>query len=111
MDIEHLKNELLRSRQDIEERLQKLKNHIQHVDTDNDPDFEEQAVQNANDDVVNELSDSLKLQLSEINLALNRIDKGTYGICSSCGEEISSERLNAIPYTTSCKQCMRDLND
>lgn len=106
-----MKNELLRSRQDIEERLQKLKNHIQHVDTDNDPDFEEQAVQNANDDVVNELSDSLKLQLSEINLALNRIDKGTYGICSSCGEEISSERLNAIPYTTSCKQCMRDLND
>lgn len=111
MNINHLKNELLQSKRDLEERLQKMKDHIQHKNVENDPDFEEQAIQNANDDVVNELSDSLQLKLSEIRHALKRIDDGSYGICSSCGESISIERLDAIPHTSLCKECMADNNN
>jgi RNA polymerase-binding transcription factor DksA len=35
----------------------------------------------------------------EINEALKRIDQGTYGICEMCGETISEERLEALPFT------------
>lgn len=39
--------------------------------------------------------------------ALERIDDGTYGRCIDCGDEIPSERLDAIPYTPYCIRCER----
>lgn len=41
-------------------------------------------------------------ELEKVDGALNAISKGTYGICDECGEEISYERLEAVPYTTRC---------
>lgn len=40
-----------------------------------------------------------KEQLKEIDEALERMRKGTYGICIDTGKEIPFERLKAIPYT------------
>ena len=37
--------------------------------------------------------------------AIHFIDSGTYGICVSCGEEISEKRLMARPVTTMCIDC------
>jgi RNA polymerase-binding transcription factor DksA len=37
--------------------------------------------------------------------ALERIDRGTYGRCEQCGQEIVSERLNTLPYTRYCAAC------
>jgi RNA polymerase-binding protein DksA len=45
--------------------------------------------------------------LSEIEAALERIAEGTYGTCRTCGEPISEERLEAIPYATQCIDCKR----
>ena len=41
----------------------------------------------------------------EIEEALKRIEKGTYGICRDCGEPIAEARLNAIPWTRVCITC------
>ncbi|TDT61830.1 TraR/DksA C4-type zinc finger protein [Fonticella tunisiensis] len=43
--------------------------------------------------------------LEQINNALNRIESGKYGICELCGREISEERLNFLPYATTCIEC------
>ena len=43
--------------------------------------------------VTQKLSD----QLNEVLAALDRIEKGTYGICEICGEPIEKERLAANP--------------
>ena len=45
--------------------------------------------------------------LASIDAALRRIDEGTYGICETCGQPISEERLEAIPYATQCIDCKR----
>jgi RNA polymerase-binding protein DksA len=45
--------------------------------------------------------------LAEIEGALQRIESGTYGICRTCGQPISEERLEAIPYATQCIDCKR----
>jgi DnaK suppressor protein len=45
--------------------------------------------------------------LAEIDSALARIEAGTYGICRTCGQAISEERLEAIPYATQCIECKR----
>jgi RNA polymerase-binding protein DksA len=47
--------------------------------------------------------------LAEIDAALERIDDGTFGVCMRCGKEIPRERLEAIPYTTECIDCKREV--
>jgi len=43
--------------------------------------------------------------IAKIKEALERIENGTYGICETCGEEISEARLKARPVTTLCIDC------
>jgi DnaK suppressor protein len=43
--------------------------------------------------------------LHHLNEALERVDNGTYGICRSCGGEISKPRLEAVPHATQCIKC------
>lgn len=50
------------------------------------------------------LCDHDELQLTRIEDALERMDKGGYGVCTTCGKPISFERLNAIPETAYCKE-------
>jgi len=43
--------------------------------------------------------------LAKIDETLKRIEKGEYGKCEECGEEIPFERLLARPVTTLCIEC------
>lgn len=45
------------------------------------------------------------LRLEQINNAIERMRKGTYGICLVCKKEIPKERLEAIPYAFMCISC------
>ena len=46
--------------------------------------------------------------LDKIEKALGRIDDGSFGQCDSCGEEISTKRLEARPEATLCIQCKEE---
>ncbi|MBU1053904.1 MAG: RNA polymerase-binding protein DksA [Proteobacteria bacterium] len=41
----------------------------------------------------------------KIKAALERIENGTFGICESCGGDISVKRLKARPVTSQCIDC------
>lgn len=47
--------------------------------------------------------------LYEINEALERINRGTYGVCEISGEEIPDLRLEALPYTRFTVSCQEQL--
>jgi len=47
----------------------------------------------------------LEVKLKNINLALEKIKKGNYGICEKCQREIEIDRLEAIPEARFCKKC------
>ena len=53
--------------------------------------------------------DNLVETLREIDLALTKINEGTFGICENCGKRISRERLEAIPYARYCKECSEQM--
>lgn len=42
--------------------------------------------------------------LKEIDQALSRMEEGTYGICTVCGQDIPEERLEALPQAQTCKE-------
>src|SRR3982074_565669 len=41
-------------------------------------------------------------ELADIELALRKLDGGSYGICEECGKPIGEERLNAKPWARLC---------
>ncbi|HEY0254682.1 MAG TPA: TraR/DksA C4-type zinc finger protein [Kofleriaceae bacterium] len=49
-----------------------------------------------------------KSLLSKLDLALKKIDDGTFGICEICEEQIGKKRLEARPETTLCIKCKED---
>jgi RNA polymerase-binding protein DksA len=44
-------------------------------------------------------------QLADVDRALERLDRGQYGICEACGEPIGPARLTARP---AARLCLRD---
>lgn len=48
---------------------------------------------------------TLNEALSSVELALGRMDQGTYGTCDKCGGAISEARLEAMPTATRCISC------
>jgi DnaK suppressor protein len=49
-----------------------------------------------------------KSLLSKLDLALKKIDDGTFGICEVCDEPIGKKRLEARPETSLCIKCKED---
>ncbi len=49
--------------------------------------------------------ESLKSQLSDIDAALVRIEKGDYGVCAKCGKDIPVARLEFRPSSIYCVDC------
>jgi len=54
---------------------------------------------------VDALAGSLRETLGDIDNALEKIDKGTYGTCERCGEPVGEDRLAAMPAARLCIQC------
>lgn len=46
-------------------------------------------------------------RLYQVERALARLDKGTFGLCERCGRPISCERLEALPSAALCIDCAR----
>ncbi|MCO6512149.1 MAG: TraR/DksA family transcriptional regulator [Aridibacter famidurans] len=93
----------------LEDRKQELEALLTRVETSArrklDKDFEEQAIQRQNEEVLTSLDNSLNDELEQIEEALYRIEKGMYGKCVNCGNEISEKRLLAVPHTSLCIEC------
>jgi DnaK suppressor protein len=43
--------------------------------------------------------------LAQVLAALERLDRGAYGVCERCGREIGARRLEALPYAALCIDC------
>ncbi len=51
------------------------------------------------------LRDRAAQKVKDIKKALDKLAKGSYGICEICGKPIEEARLELLPYTTLCSKC------
>jgi len=51
------------------------------------------------------LEKRIRDQLAEVECALDKFEKGTYGLCDSCGQPIDPARLDALPQANLCLSC------
>lgn len=110
---EALKRLLLNKREQL---LKEVKNEVsQYIKGEN-----RQLVDTALDDgdwSVVDLSEDVRLRqlsshretLLKIDESLRKLAEGTYGICESCGEEISEQRLKVMPFAINCRDCQEKI--
>ncbi len=107
MDLQKIREELLQKRSEI----------IESLSNNNSEDLNEKTgVDDAADIVASELSRETLYKLSQaeretlflIDIALKKIENGTYGVCEECGAPIGEKRLQAIPWVRLCIECSQN---
>ncbi len=51
------------------------------------------------------LENRVRQEMSDIEHALEKFEKGTYGLCENCGQPIDPARLEILPQATYCVNC------
>ena len=49
------------------------------------------------------------VKLKQVEVALKKVEDGEYGICEQCEQEILETRLEIMPYTEFCIQCLSEI--
>lgn len=75
------------------------------VDSTSFPDPTDRATQESDRNFELRIRDRERKLINKIKEALERLDEGEFGVCDSCGEDISEARLKARPVTTLCIDC------
>jgi DnaK suppressor protein len=102
--LEHFKSLLDRTMVELLDEANKTVNDMT-THNGNLPDPTDRASLESDRNFTLRIRDRERKLIGKIKEALERIETGTYGICESCGEEISEERLEARPVTTLCIEC------
>ncbi|WP_303909340.1 TraR/DksA family transcriptional regulator [Thiohalomonas denitrificans] len=112
--MDHLSEEQRRAlRHRLQERHQQLRDQIREellrADRERYSDLAgqvhdpgEESVADLLSDVNNSIVDNYLRDLRHVEIALERMNEGTYGICDECGIEIPFERLDAYPTAIRC---------
>jgi RNA polymerase-binding transcription factor DksA len=102
VDVQKYKKQLRDRLRELNERLEGIE---EDLDEPADPDVEERATEREGDEVLEELGNTGMAEIKMIQSALARIKDGVFGLCVTCGEPISKERLEVLPHAPRCKNC------
>jgi DnaK suppressor protein len=95
--INKCKKKLLEAKADVLNRVSSARQEI--VSDDRGGDEGDQTVRALQESEFLSMNERLRKQLVEIEMALARIEGGTFGVCEETEESIEAERLLAIPWT------------
>jgi DnaK suppressor protein len=111
-DLERFKKIILEKRKEILEELESLKSTMMDVTTG------QYEIENSTYSLhMEQGTDAMEREktflfasregkfLNYLDDALQRIEHGTYGFCSECGNLIDKERLEAVPHAHQCVKC------
>jgi len=102
--LDKAREELLDRREALEAMRRQIDESSASL-SDPQVEFEERAQQEKMQQELDEQDRLNRNELYAVNMALQRIETGTYGLCQECGEEISQARLEAIPWADLCIDC------
>ena len=103
--LEDIKNELEDEKAALEVKIDTLE---QGEDFGSDVDsLEEESDESAEWQNQSSVAQELRARLADVEFALGRIDKGTYGKCEECGEDIAMEVLQINWASKLCRSCKK----
>lgn len=104
-DRERYRKKLLKKKEEIVNKISETYNESKEVESGIAQDVADKAESSYTKEFLLSLSSTEREQLRLIDEALKRIDKKEFGICQSCGKNISKKRLDAVPWAPYCIDC------
>jgi DnaK suppressor protein len=108
-DLSEIKAELIDRRNELEEKLRQLSSEKISDDEVQDPG--DQALSSTMETLHNSLQDTELAEYNRIVRAIEKVEDGTYGICSDCGAPIAEKRLQSYPNAERCLGCQETFED
>lgn len=81
--------------------------HVKHSSASGDA--ADAAFDASGEELTSALAELESKELAQIERALRRLKAGSYGKCEACSIRIPVARLNALPFSTLCVNCQRDM--
>ena len=106
--IKKLKEQLIRRHEALQRAVDGDLSLLRELHQEKTGDVLDAAADSVQDELNSQLVEVESRELTAIDDALERIAKGTYGECETCGKPIPLTRLRAIPYAEDCINCRRE---
>jgi len=101
-EYREIREQLLARREELTSRLERIKSNLT---AGHSADSAEAAQELENAEVVDALGNETQRELSQISIALDKMDQDTFGRCIDCGTAIPAARLKAQPLADRCISC------
>ena len=102
--LQHYKKILLKKREELLESIKRNPFKEEGLEA-RKGDLADLSDRNSNNVISIHLKETEAKLIRAIDEALLRLENGKYGICTTCGKEISKARLEAVPWTRLCISC------
>ena len=100
--LESIRSELLGD-------VEKLNQSVKESESGQIADISDDAARAYNRQLEGELGEQEWKKLKQVDLAIKKINDGEYGICAQCESAIPEARLEVVPYTEYCTQCLSEM--
>ena len=107
--LEGFKKRLETRQQELRRMVTRTQQDGRSADEDTAQDIADKAASSYNKEFLFHQSNADRQLLMMVEGALSRIREGRFGECISCGKEINSKRLDAVPWTRHCIECQEKI--
>jgi DnaK suppressor protein len=66
------------------------------------------ALDASSDEISSQLAEVEARELANVDIAMQKMKQGNYGLCEACNKAIPLARLQVLPYATLCIKCQRE---
>lgn len=106
--VQKFKQRLLEEKQKLVRSMNRNRQAEEEIQFENTEDEGDLASISFNRDLLYNLHESGFQLYKSLQDALKRIERGDYGECVRCGEDINEKRLAAAPWATLCINCQEE---
>jgi DnaK suppressor protein len=107
--FEYFRGKLLAERRRLQRRLSSWLDEAAREAPDKEADELDMASSGLERDTSYQIGTFESDVVRQIDRALSKIEKGTYGECEICGRKIPAERLRMLPFVTLCVPCQSNV--
>jgi DnaK suppressor protein len=97
--------EMVARRRQLINQVARVEDDLRWFESNVEPEQLEEGQEQALAGVLERLEEHDRAEISAIDWALERIERGEYGVCRACGEAIPAARQHALPTADLCRPC------
>ena len=104
-ELERYRRLLDEKKSSLSQEIAKTRSAEEETTEESTQDIADKAVSSYTREFLYSLTDGERGTLLQIDEALARIDEGSYGFCTNCGQPMAEKRLTAVPWAPYCVDC------